>query len=208
MKKVYIKYLRFLNLSNNFIEIIEMKTFNDQEKLLVLDLNFNRLIQIQNNVFSGLSLLKDLHLVSKMQFNLNDESFMKLDELKTIYLSDSAVENYSCLLMRVFNRINHVEKFLNRSYGKIVYFRSLFIMAQSNFHSEQLDDAKIFHFLQSNIHLNLKEEFQIESFYEKLSKYKMKDSLNFNFIKNFGKCSNVTFNFSTYFINSKLSFKK
>ena len=188
--------LKLLNLSFNQIDSIEIGTFKDLDKLLLLDLNFNFLKTIPNNLFWGLNQLKDLYLMSEMQFDLNDRSFIELKNLKNIYLNDSLIEKNLCLVMKLFDRSNFTEKFLIMSSVKICYFRSLNILTEDynsidSYYSTQ-GNKKVFQFLQFNIHLNLKEEFQDENLFKEFSiKNIMNDSSSY-YKQNLKKCSNKT----------------
>ena len=177
--------LESLDLSSNQITTIEMNTFQNLNKLLSLDLSNNiRLYALDSYVFRGLSNLKDLR-VEKFLFKLETESFNSLQSISNIYLNGVIVQDNECLLMQTLKR--DVVRRVGYN-GSIVYYRSINLITSS---LNSSCDIKLL-FLQSNIHLDLKTDFQFDKFYERCNLFLIKNENSFTMKKNI--CGTLLFN--------------
>jgi insulin-like growth factor-binding protein complex acid labile subunit len=166
--------LRYLNLSRNRIEFIESSSFCGLDNLLSLDLSFNRLHSIRNEIFHGLFDLSDLNLINNSQFlTFENQSLNSTLNVSNIVLDIHLIEQYKCFLMHSMKRV--VRRNVSNKY---IFYKSINLLTINR--ENDLDCELTFQFLQFRIHLNLKNDFENDRFYEKCKDFLIKDSNIFN----------------------------
>ena len=179
----YLFSLKYLNLSQNEIESFEeANSFQNLNKLEILDLSFNRFKMIQANLFRGLDYLKDLHLLlsNQFQFQMNNQSLSHLTNIGNIYLNESTIKEFKCIFMHFMER-----KIQRQISNKYLFFKSINLLTLKYVDENENECQMKFQFLQFKIHFNLKTDFQNEMFYEKCQNFLIREENKFNFsIKN------------------------
>ena len=182
----YLFSLKYLILSFNQIEFIALNSFQNLNNLELLDLSFNyQLKAIESNTFLGLNHLKDLNV-----FNLNDNvklyntSFNHLTEISNIYLNESVLNDYKCIFM------HSIERIIQRNVSNIyIFYKSINLITQkySKYSIETRNYCEFtFELLQFKLHLNLKNDYENELFYEICQDYLIRK--NNSFTHNLKKC--------------------
>jgi hypothetical protein len=168
--------LKYLNLSQNEIELFEEESFQNLNKLEILDLSFNRFKMIQANLFRGLDYLKDLHLLlsNQFQFQMNNQSLSHLTNIGNIYLNESTIKEFKCIFMHYMER-----KIQRQISNKYLFFKSINLLTLKNVDVDENECQMKFQFLQFKIHFNLKTDFQNEWFYEKCQRVLTKNENRF-----------------------------
>ena len=89
--------LRFLNLSHNDISThhISKETFSSMASLIVLDLSFNRLTKLPDDVFASLTSLTTLHLQNNNIHKIDGNAFANQVQLKGVDLSQNKLTSLS-----------------------------------------------------------------------------------------------------------------
>ena len=179
--------LKYLNLSHNQIDFIELDSFQNLENLHALDLSFNSLILIANNQFKGLINLSDLYLMSRTILELTNESLCHLTNTNNIYANESLIIKNKCLFM------HSIERPIQRdvSNGKLLFYKSLNLISTEHLATSNLAYfcELTFHFLQFNVHFNLKTDYDNDLFYERC-KYILQNKTN-SYFNNCMKCGTV-----------------
>jgi Leucine-rich repeat (LRR) protein len=171
--------LNYLNLSFNLISSIENGTFINLNKLITLDFNYNSLKSIESNSFQGLIDLRDLFILDNHSFTLNSQSLNGLLNLNNLYIDEMLVSEFKCIFM------HSLERTIQRNVdNKYVYYRSINLLTQYTNSIQEKDtcDLKLT-LLQFKIHLNLKNDYENELFYEKCEDFLVKLENNFNHTK-------------------------
>ena len=135
-----------------------------------MDFNYNNLKSIEPNSFQGLIDLRDLFILDNVSFILNSHSFNGLLNLSNLYIDEMLVSEFKCIFM------HSLERTIQRNVdNKYVYYRSINLLTQYTNSIQEKDscDFKL-NLLQSKIHLNLKNNYEIEMFYEKCGNYLVK----------------------------------
>ena len=165
-----------------------MNTFVNLNKLVKLDLDFNRLISIEPNIFIGLDNLEDLHLLSNQSIQLNNESFNNLTSLNNLYLNVSMVNDFKCIFMHSIQR-----KVVRDISNKYVFYKSLNILDNSsNLNKDDNYCDLRLQLLQFKVHLNLKLDYENEYFFEECKQTLIKKENDF---KNTNKKCSVSSEF-------------
>jgi len=127
-----------------------------------LDLNFNHLFLIENNIFAGLSNLNDLSILSQNELRIFNESFKHVSSLSTLLLNESLIFRYQCLFMHIQNR--EVQRAISNKY---VFYKSINLLTIGFGFNESLKMKcdLVFSFFQFNVHLNLKTDESFEFFF-------------------------------------------
>ncbi|XP_030757210.1 leucine-rich repeat-containing protein 15-like [Sitophilus oryzae] len=86
-----IKRLLHLDLSFNFLKILTNNIFSDMSNLDILNLNYNQLFYIQPYAFAGLVNLKYLYINHNDLKKLEDKMFRYLPNLKILYLEHNSI---------------------------------------------------------------------------------------------------------------------
>jgi Leucine-rich repeat (LRR) protein len=187
LKKIYENNFHFLfsliklNLSFNEIEFIENSSFKNLNKLKSLDLNYNRLFSIQNDLFVGLENLQDLHLMvsQEIEIILTQNSLKHLTNISSIYMNESLIVRYKCLLMHELDR--DVQRNVLNTY---IFFKSINLISENVLF---IDEASIkskchlvFHLFQFKLHLNLKTDYENDLFFKSCEKVLIEKENNFN----------------------------
>ncbi len=107
-----------LFLNNNFLSEIESYTFKKLNMVRFIDLSFNRLQLVDLNTFTGLSNLKIFKLNNNLISSITDNSFSTLSQLIEIDLSYNRL---STINKGTFNGLNSIEKISLKS-NQIISF--------------------------------------------------------------------------------------
>jgi len=107
-----------LFLNNNFLSEIESYTFEELNMVRFIDLSFNRLQLVDLNTFTGLSNLKIFKLNNNLISSITDNSFSTLSQLIEIDLSYNRL---STINKGTFNGLNSIEKISLKS-NQIISF--------------------------------------------------------------------------------------
>ena len=146
--------MKKLNLSHNRIELIEANSFQNLQKLTILDLSYNRLLSIDNNLFNGLIKLNDLYLVNELNFQLNNKSFDHLESISKIYFNESIMLlNDSINVCFFINSITDFLFIIIIMFLILVVALPLFFICQKSLNRKPLSFKKINHDI-SSIALN------------------------------------------------------
>ena len=133
-----------------------MNTFQNLNKLEALDLSFNSLVSIENNLFFGLDLLKDLYLWQVKDFVLGDQSFGYLTAISNIYVNETVVTKHKCVFMHSITR-----QIQRNVADKLIFFKSFNLITQEYSSILTRYDLKCM-LLQFKVHLNLKTDQDYE----------------------------------------------
>ena len=133
-----------------------MNTFQNLNKLEALDLSFNSLVSIENNLFYGLNHLKDLYLWQVKGFDLVGQSFGYLTAISNIYVNETVVIKHKCVFMHSITRL------IQRNVAdKLIFFKSFNLITQEYSSILTRYDLKCM-LLQFKVHLNLKTDQDYE----------------------------------------------
>jgi hypothetical protein len=146
-------------------------------KLKSLDLNYNKLISIENDLFFGLSNLYNLYLLSQNEMTLYNSSFHHLPNISTIVLNESLISKYKCLFM------HNLERDIQRNVSnKYIFYKSINLISLNFSFNESLNTKcdLMFHFYQFKVHFNLKTDYDNELFFDLCQKILIKRKNNFD----------------------------
>jgi hypothetical protein len=157
--------------SFNEINFIELKTFMNLNKLKSLDLNYNKLISIENDLFFGLTNLNDLYFLSQNEMTFHNQSFHHLQNISSIVLNESLISNYKCLFMHNLQR--DIQRTISNKY---IFYKSINLITLGFKFNDSLDSKcdLVFHLFQFNIHFNLKTDYDNDLFYDSCQKILIK----------------------------------
>jgi hypothetical protein len=132
-------------------------------KLKSLDLNYNKLVAIENDLFFGLTNLNYLFLLTQNALEISDQSFSDLPRISTIVLNESLVIENQCNLVRIQDK--KVQRSISNKY---VFYKSINLLTiDFSFHENLQQKCDMaFRFFQYNVHLNLKTDEMFNIFYE------------------------------------------
>jgi hypothetical protein len=168
--------LNYLNLSFNHLSSIENGTFINLNKLITLDLNYNNLKSIEASSFQGLIDLHDLFILDNDSFTLKTQSFNGLLNINNLYINETMVSEFKCIFMHSLERT--IQRNIDNKY---VYYRSINLLTQDTNSIQEKDSCDLkLNLLQFKIHLNLKNDYENELFYEKCGDFLVKLENNFN----------------------------
>jgi len=112
-------------------------------------------------------------------FILNSQSFNGLLNISNVYIDQMMVSEFKCIFMHSLERT--VQRNVDNKY---VYYRSINLLTQDTNSIQERDSCDLkLNLLQFKIHLNLKNDYEIEMFYEKCGDYLVKLENNFNHTK-------------------------
>jgi Leucine-rich repeat (LRR) protein len=84
--------LKTLNLGENIIRSIALKTFENCVNLEYLDLSNNRIEVLDEGIFSGLVSLKTLNLQNNKIRSISTKTFTQLRKLEQLFLMNNQIE--------------------------------------------------------------------------------------------------------------------
>lgn len=102
------KYLKELHLANNNLESIFYDTFLNCTRLEILDLSFNEIISLSENVSLNPSLVK-LFLNNNMIKNISSETFAGLNNLEVLNLANNELGSISDNLFRRLIKLEELD---------------------------------------------------------------------------------------------------
>jgi len=138
------------------------------------------LISIENDLFSGLSNLNDLYLMSQTEMTFYNSSFHPLLNISTIVLNESLISKYKCLFM------HNLQKDIQRNIlNQFIFFKSINLISPDLKFNESLNTKcdLVFHLFQFKIHFNLKTDYDNDLFYDSCQKILIKRENNYNHSK-------------------------
>jgi Leucine-rich repeat (LRR) protein len=182
--------LETLHLENNKLSKLDDFVFDGLFRLNYLSLRNNRIKHINNKLFCKLTKLNTLDLSSNELYLIKDYSFLKLNYLSDLYLNNNyylTIENSSLNgLNSIRNIFVDMDLFMNKTF-KLNFLRIIRPrISKHNFISQQyyeslevisypsgsgaisiIEECKIvLDFIKVNLHINLKDDYQVEYFFK------------------------------------------
>jgi hypothetical protein len=151
-----------LDLSNNFIELINVGLFSNLFTLTSLFLNGNPIKLIENESFLNLVNLKQINLNSTPLGNTTDKTFSGFTSIREVTVHASLFSNSTNVLNL---KANLYPKFA-KNVLNVSYYNSINIIFYAERYTER-DCFQILYFGQHVMQLNLKKDWM----HDKLSKY-------------------------------------
>ena len=113
-----------------------------------------------------------------------NQSFQYLSNINTIFLNQSFIYEYQCLLMQVQEK--KVQRLISNKY---IFYKSINLLTLDfSFEQNPIRQCDlVFRFFQFNVHLNLKTDYSNDLFYDFCGKILIKKENGFN--QNLKKCS-------------------
>ena len=157
--------LKELNLSSNFIEILNGNFLRNLNKLVTIDLSSNGIFLVKNYSFNSLANLKHLHLNNNSDYLAFESasSFYKLQSLANIFITKTIlmnVESNKCFF-KTFATLKNTKSLKNVSRN---YYNSINLLALANNDDTTTlayDCNLTLSFIQYNIHYNFKSDLDL-----------------------------------------------
>jgi hypothetical protein len=169
--------IKLINLSTNYIELIQKNTFSNLLKLEVLDLRNNKIRLIKESSFNRLVNLRELYInKNEPNMKIENSSFNQFESIKNIFI-DKSILNDS-LHKRIFIEMTNNKNILDKNNKTILkwnYYPSfnLIVLNESSY-----DCGLVFEYIKFNVQYNLRTESDYTNYLSNCQIMKIKDERN------------------------------